>query len=408
MIDLQHVREVVKAAEASLGPVASAGILPADAYVSPAFWAFERQAIFGQEWLCIAHANEVPNPGDHLPLTVNSEPLLVVRDEEGTVRVLSAICQHRGHPIFGGVRPAPPPGQSRNATRFICPYHNWMYGLDGTLRGAPSMSETASIEELREHNSLRQIRSEVFHGLVFVHFGTGGPSAAERFGKLDAEFRAYGLADLVPGHVYPQQNLAWNWKLHHENALEPYHTSFVHRGYHGAVPSRLTKFRDFDPEDGQVMRTTDYESSDGDLFERAGTRRLPELEGLNAAQRRQVLFLSLMPCAVAVLQPSYVTITFLNPTAADRLDSRRVNLYPRSASQVPEFDRIRSEQFEQMKTIIEQDAVTQVELQRAYHSRYTPRGRLSYLETAIAQLNAWVVHRYRQALPALAAEAHQR
>ena len=66
--------------------------------------------------------------------------------------------------------------------------------------------------------------------------------------------------------------------------------------------------------------------------------------------------------------------------------------------EVPEFDRIRLEQFEQIKIIVMQDQATQVALQQAYHSRYAPRGRLSHLETAISQLNQWVIDKYQRAL----------
>jgi hypothetical protein len=51
-----------------------------------------------------------------------------------------------------------------------------------------------------------------------------------------------------------------------------------------------------------------------------------------------------------------------------------------------------------MKTIIMQDQVTQAALQVAYQSRFVPRGRLSQLETAITQLNQWVVDKYRRGL----------
>jgi len=200
--------------------------------------------------------------------------------------------------------------------------------------------------------------------------------------------------------VFAQENLPWNWKLHHENALEPYHTDYVHKGYHNAVPAHLTQFREFETGDGQIMRTTSFVADDGDLFEESGTRRLPEIEGLSQEQRRRVLFVSIMPCVVAVLQPSFVTITFLNPTGAGTLNSRRLNLYAKSATEIPDFDAIRDKQFEQLKTIIMQDQATQAALQQAYHSRYTPRGHLSRLETAITQLNQWVIDRYRAGLRA--------
>ena len=144
-IDLSHVREVVQKCETCIRPVKEAEILPADAYVSEKFWEFEKQAIFGREWLAIGHVNEVPKSGDHLPLIVNDEPVIVVRDDADTVRVLSSICQHRGHPLIGGLADSPPPGACLNARRLVCPYHNWVYGLDGRLVGAPSMNETTPI-----------------------------------------------------------------------------------------------------------------------------------------------------------------------------------------------------------------------------------------------------------------------
>jgi len=397
-IDLSFVRRIVEECESCLRPVRDAEILPAAAYVDEKFWAFEKQAIFTQGWVAIGHVNEVPNVGDQLPLQVNDEPVIVVRDEDDRVRVLSAICQHRGHPMIGGLVEPPPPGTCRNSRKLVCPYHNWVYGLDGCLVGAPSMSETTPIAELRRTIRLPEVRSEIFHGLIFATLNPDAPPVAPSLVKLDKELAGYGLENLVPGYVFVQTDQRWNWKLHHENALEPYHTDYVHKGYHNAVPAELTQFREFEVGDGQIMRTTGFAAANGDLFEQSGSRRLPDIEGLSNEQRSRVLFASIMPTVVAVLQPSFVTMTFLSPTAAGRINLRRLNLYSKAATQSPDFDRIRIEQFEQMKTIIMQDQITQIALQEAYESRFTPRGRLSHLETAITQLNHWVIDKYRQGL----------
>lgn len=399
-IDYDFARRVVMDAEASIGPVSESGILPAEAYISEDFWKFEKQAIFSRAWLCIGHVNEVPTVGDYIQLRIMDEPVLMVRTDNDKVRVLSSICQHRGHPIVGGVVDSPPNGRCSHANRLVCPYHNWTYSLNGELLAAPSMDETVPLIELKGNIRLPAIRTEIFHGLVFINFDEKAPPVAEKMKKLDAEFTAYALADLVPGHVFALEKLEWNWKLHHENALESYHTTYVHRDYHSAVPASLTRFRDYECGDGQVMRTAGYKAENGDLFEAGKVRRLPDIPGLSEEQRSRVLFVSLMPCAVAVLQPSMVTVTFINPTSPGTMNSRRVNLYVKAATEVPDFERIRDEQFAQLRVIIEQDQVTQEALQRAYHSRFKPRGRLSHLETAITQLNQWVVERYREALPA--------
>jgi phenylpropionate dioxygenase-like ring-hydroxylating dioxygenase large terminal subunit len=397
-INFDHAKDIIKKTDSCIVSVKDAEILPAEAYTSELFWEFEKRAIFEREWLCIGHVNEVPKPGDHLPLEVLDEQVLMVRGEDGAVRVLSAICQHRGHPLVGGVKDPPAPGSCLHARRLVCPYHNWTYDLQGRFVGAPEMSETTPVQELRASVRLPEIRSEIFHGLVFVNFDAQAKPLADSLAKLDQEFGHYGLASLWPGHVFTQHDLKWNWKLHHENALEPYHTDYVHKDYHSAVPANLTRFDSFEAGQGQVMRTTGFAEADGDLFEQTGHRRLPNIPGLTDEQRSRVLFVSLMPNAVAVLQPSSVTITFLNPKSAGVLSSRRINLYSADALATPGFDDIRDAQFAQMKVIIMQDQVTQAALQQAYLSKFTPRGRLSYLETSIIQLNQWIVDKYKRAL----------
>ncbi len=396
---VERARAFVAAAAGSVGPVSEAGILPREGYTSARLWAFERAAIFGREWLCIGHVNEVPQPGDHLPMTVQDEPLLLVRDKEGAVRVLSGVCQHRGHPMVGGLSEHPLDAPALNAPLLVCPYHNWSYALDGSLVGAPDMRRTCPLPELRRRIRLPQIRSEIFHGLVFVNFDEAAASLAPRLAKLDAELRTIPLAELVPAQQHSQRGLRWNWKLHHENALEPYHTSFVHRNYHDAVPSSLTVFGAYEDGDCAVMRHTGFAAGEGgDLFEEGGVRRLPDMAGLSEAQRNRVTFVAVLPNLVMVIQPSLVTITMLDPTGPGTLDSRRLNLYPREVIEDAGYRAFADAQFERIKIIVGQDAATQIALQTAYKSRHVPKGTLAWLESSIPQLNQWVLDAYRRAL----------
>ncbi len=394
-------RKVVDQAATSVGPVEKAQILPAAAYIDETFWAFEKEAIFSREWLCVGHVNEIPKAGDHLPLTMLDEPLILTRDDAGAVRVLSAICQHRGHPLFAGLAARPSDQLCLNAHTLVCPYHNWVYRMDGSLLGAPSMQETTPVAELRKVIRLPELRSEIFHGLVFINFDKNAAPLAPRLKKLDRELATYPLEALIPASVLELSDLQWNWKLHHENALEPYHTDYVHKGFHNAVPSHLTTFRDYESGDGAIMRTTGFDKAGGDLFEEKDGRRLPEIEGLTAEQRSRVLFVSLMPNVVAVIQPGSVTMTILSPHSAGSLSSRRINLYPQAAVSHPDFRQIGVDQFERNKILIQQDQDTLLALQKAYRSRFAPRGKLAWLESAIPQLNRWAVDKYRAALQQL-------
>jgi phenylpropionate dioxygenase-like ring-hydroxylating dioxygenase large terminal subunit len=391
--------EILRDVERCTDPVRSAQLLPRQVYVSDDFFEFEKHAIFGREWLCVAHVGEIPNPGDQLPMTVLDEPIVVLRDLSGEVRALSTICQHRGHPIFDGLDARDAEAPCLNATRLVCPYHNWAFGLDGKLVAAPQMTETVPLKRLREFVRLPRIRTEIFHGLVFVTFDDNAPPLAPTLAKLDAELSTFGLEELVPMPASMRRGLPWNWKIHHDNALEPYHTAFVHKGVHESAPSRLAEFGEFDPGDGQIMHPTYLVSEQASLGDSAdGKRRTPGIPGLTEEQRGRVMFASVPPLLFGIFQPTFVSLSFVLPTSPRTIDLRRVNLYPKSAVETSGFDEIYAEQLNRKSLAIHQDALTTEALQRGYESRFAPRGPLAKLETTIPQMNTWLLTRYQAAL----------
>ena len=137
------------------------------------------------------------------------------------------------------------------------------------------MEDTTPIAQLREMVRLPEFKTEIFHGLVFVNFDKNEKPLRDSLRKLDQELSTYPLEDLFPSHMLAQTDLPWNWKLHHENALESYHTSYVHKGFHQSVPADLTTFCDYETGDGQVMRSTRFAEEGGDLYQQDG-RSLPE------------------------------------------------------------------------------------------------------------------------------------
>jgi phenylpropionate dioxygenase-like ring-hydroxylating dioxygenase large terminal subunit len=353
--------------------------------------------------LCIGHVGEVPQPGDQVPLTVLDEPIVLLRDTAGDIRVMSAVCQHRGHPLFGGLagegRPASAP--CLTGTRMVCPYHNWQYELDGRLVAAPSMTETVPVRTLRETVRLPQIRHEIFHGLVFVNFDDHAAPLGPTVARMDEELSTFGIEELVPmpAFVFPDQK--WNWKLHHDNALEPYHTGYVHRGVHEAAPAKNARFYPFGPGDGQVMHPTYLLDENAGLASTDGRRTTAIIPGLTSEQRKRVMFASVPPMLFSILQPTFVQLAMINPTGPGSMDLRRVNLYPKSAVEEPGFQEAYEKFMERKALAIHQDAVTTAALQVGLGSRFAPRGPLSWMESNIPQLNAWLLERYRKGLEIL-------
>ncbi len=184
LLDIAYVRKIVEKCDDCLRPVKDAAILPADTYVDEEFWEFERRAIFEREWLAVGHVAEVPNPGDYLPIKVNGEPMLITRAADNKIRVVSSICQHRGHPLIGGLAEPPSPGKCLHSQRLVCPYHNWVYSLDGKLVGAPSMDKTTPVpENAGDSNPVARIPRGDLPRIDLHHDELGGSESSEEFGE---------------------------------------------------------------------------------------------------------------------------------------------------------------------------------------------------------------------------------
>lgn len=141
------------------------------------------------------------------------------------------VCQHRGHELLKGA----------GSTRFItCPYHAWVYNLDGSLRRAnrSELIENFSISDI----CLRRVRIEVFCHLVFVNLDPDAAPLAEQSGKLRNEVMGYApdLAGLQHAHQLHYRIQA-NWKVVVDNFLECYHCPVAHRDFVSLVDMNTYK-----------------------------------------------------------------------------------------------------------------------------------------------------------------------
>ena len=103
--------------------------LPAWAYHSAALLELEKQELFRKHWQLAGHVSDLPEPGDFITLDIADDRALIVRGEDGVVRAFHNLCRHRGSRVAVEKRGSCP-------RAFVCPFHGWVYNLDGTLRGA--------------------------------------------------------------------------------------------------------------------------------------------------------------------------------------------------------------------------------------------------------------------------------
>ncbi|MBO9695114.1 MAG: aromatic ring-hydroxylating dioxygenase subunit alpha [Sphingopyxis sp.] len=151
------------------------------------------------------------DPGSYVAREAAGVPLLAVRGADGVARVFRNACRHRGAQLACGT------GRTK---AFVCPYHAWTYGTDGSLRSIPHAYGFPDIDP--DMHGLVAVQAEEKAGLVFVTQEPTGASCdlgpiAELLG---ADLRLVSTAE---------NESAANWKIVAEAFLEGYHIYATHR-----------------------------------------------------------------------------------------------------------------------------------------------------------------------------------
>ena len=134
--------------------------LPREAYISEEWLAREKKELFSRTWTFAGTVMDFLNPGDFRTVKAGDHTLFVVKGSDDILRGFHNVCRHRGTELVE---------DCGNAGRtIICPYHNWVYNLDGRLRGVPAQAEC--FPELdKKSTALFGAAVGIFRNLVFVH-----------------------------------------------------------------------------------------------------------------------------------------------------------------------------------------------------------------------------------------------
>ncbi len=224
-------------------PLESCWTLPSEAYTSPDVYDAEVDAIFKKDWICVARQEQVANPGDYLSFDLPGQPIVITRDRTGELHAISRICLHRSMPIIAG---------EGNATRFTCPYHNWMYELDGSLRSAPMMEDVDDFDT--KDCQLPRFQLEVWQGFIFVSQDENARPLAPTLAKFSALIEQYEFGKLEVFHTldFPSN---YNWKVLTENFVEAYHHIGIHKNtFQPVYPAKDSFAEDNDGEPWVMLR----------------------------------------------------------------------------------------------------------------------------------------------------------
>lgn len=394
-------------------PLARSRTLPASAYTSAGFYAWEERHVFRAEWQCIAHVSQLPEPGDFLTLDLLAEPLIVVRDKDSRVRVLSRACPHRGMDIMPpGFRntPAEPragaPGCG-HARLLLCPYHSWSFDLDGRLKACPEMNQAEGF--VRRDWGLKEFRAEVWHGFIFVNLdGTAPETPGAQWAALDSHLAKWTSHDLQVVDAR-EWECPFNWKVIVENFMESYHHTGAHA--HTLQPMMPARGTWTEEERAHFVRChLPYglkERAAISEAEAAGGERhcFPVIPGLDERDRHEWGLVLGFPHWLLAFVPDGLIWYRIQPEGPHRHRLLTTLLVPRSATALPDFSERLAHGAEGSVGFHLEDMEMCVGVQRSYYASGYQRGRLSHLEMPIWLMQRYLAARARDTWPATDREA---
>jgi phenylpropionate dioxygenase-like ring-hydroxylating dioxygenase large terminal subunit len=212
---------------ASLGERLRPGRVHRSLYTDPEIFALEQERIFGRAWIYVGHESQVPKPGDFAQTRIGLKPLLMVRHEDNTIRVLHNQCAHRGAMVVAT--------DAGHADEFRCCYHGWTYRTDGRLKAAPLLNHYPGDFDPADPRlaMLPVARMASYRGFVFASLAPDGPGLEAFLGPMTQSFddmvdRAPDGAIEVAGGVF-KHAYNGNWKLYLENLCDAAHPICVHQ-----------------------------------------------------------------------------------------------------------------------------------------------------------------------------------
>ena len=360
----------------------AASLLPKRAYHDPAVFAWERQHIVRRDWVMVGRVEDTPEPGTYILIEVEGDPLIVVHGRDGVRRAFHNVCRHRGTAVA-----EEPCGK---VVRFQCPYHAWIYDLDGSLIRA---KHTDDLDDFSfDAFGLASVRLDTWQGFVFVSLDPDAPPLGDQLGDLVEHMARFDFSTLRSVKRI-QYEVGANWKFIAENYSECYHCPGLHPQLNRLTPYDVGG--DFDPSgawQGGWMELADGAETMA-LGDGHGSRDgRPAMAGITPRDERCVYYYLVWPMTFLSIHPDYLLVHRLVPLAPDRTVVVCDWLFEASTAAAPGFDP--SDEIDFWHLTNQQDWHVCELQQRGTRSSSWVAGRYANQEASVHAFDQMVADRY--------------
>ncbi|HSY94881.1 MAG TPA: aromatic ring-hydroxylating dioxygenase subunit alpha [Steroidobacteraceae bacterium] len=311
--------------------------LPADAYFDPRQYERELQRIWYRNWVYVGRSSDLARARSFRTFEIGDQRILLVRDEQRGLQGFYNTCRHRGAALC-----REPEGMLRAGT-IVCPYHAWVYNLQGDLLRTSSKAHASGFDVA--DFPLYRISVKEWSGFIFVALNDRPPPFEKIFDLPLNRLDAWPLEELVVGHVL-SKTMRSNWKIFWENYNECLHCPGVHPQLSQLVPiygRGLLEERD-DPQWRAHAADPDPKFKGG-LRSGAATWSLDgkttgvPFPGLSDADRKAgYVYMTGLPSVFLVGHVDYVRVVRLLPLGPELTEMRVEYLFSPQTLADPQFD----------------------------------------------------------------------
>ena len=328
----------------TLHPIDQAKGLPSYLYVDDSATAEERERVFFNNWSAVTNGKNVPEAGSVMPVDFIGMPLLVVRNRDNQIKVFQNVCRHRGMKL---VKEA---GKIKGP--ITCPYHAWVYDLDGALKATPHFGganvHSHSAFDLSEIG-LFEVRSHVWRDVVFVNVNENCAPFEETHHDLLERWKEFEKPLYHSGADSSfTLKLNSNWKLAIDNFCESYHLPFVHPGLNSY--SRLEDHYNICHDQYAGQGTLVYAPSLSD-----DDRAFPNFEGLSDKWDKAAEYIAVFPNIMLGVHRDHAFSIVIEPQGNGEMIEHVELYYPTEACSGLDYADLRASNATLWKMVFKED-----------------------------------------------------
>jgi len=218
--------------------------LPASTYSDPAQFEAELDRVFGRIPVVLGPSCEIPAPGDFKTLKIGRTSIILARGKDGKARGFINACRHRGVKLTDAI--------CGHASRFVCPFHGWTFGINGALLGVAAREDFGEVD--KAEFGLRSFPVMESAGLIWGIVNPDATLPIEPFLKgYDELLALFGFGDWK---FFSRRSFRGpNWKLAYDGYLEYYHVPVLHGGTFGTDTTNRGLYYSWGPH--QHIKTPD-------------------------------------------------------------------------------------------------------------------------------------------------------